>query len=151
MLLKREYESFTDFAVLYRTNAQSYAFEKAFINMHLPYKIVGGVRFYDRKEVKDVLAAPSEKPALVRWTLVTEAVPEITSDGIVLEQKGMKMLLKTEGGKVSYRIWSSDPKDYDNPVKEFDEAVPGVHICGYEVEVPASAEMSLVTTLKKID
>ncbi len=54
--LKREYPDYSDFAVLYRTNAQSYAFEKAFINMHLPYKIVGGVRFYDRKEVKDVLA-----------------------------------------------------------------------------------------------
>lgn len=54
--LQRDYPDFSDFAVLYRTNAQSYAFEKAFINMHIPYKIVGGVRFYDRKEVKDVLA-----------------------------------------------------------------------------------------------
>ena len=51
-----EYPDYADFAVLYRTNAQSYTFEKAFINMHIPYKIVGGVRFYDRKEVKDVLA-----------------------------------------------------------------------------------------------
>ena len=48
--------NFGDFAVLYRTNAQSYAFEKAFINAKIPYKIIGGVRFYDRKEVKDVLA-----------------------------------------------------------------------------------------------
>lgn len=54
--LHRLYPDFSDFAVLYRTNAQSYTFEKAFINMHIPYKIVGGVRFYDRKEVKDVLA-----------------------------------------------------------------------------------------------
>ncbi len=56
MLLKREYGDFSDFAVLYRTNAQSYSFEKAFMNYQIPYKIVGGVRFYDRKEVKDVLA-----------------------------------------------------------------------------------------------
>lgn len=48
--------NFSDFAVLYRTNAQSFAFEKAFINATIPYKIIGGVRFYDRKEVKDVLA-----------------------------------------------------------------------------------------------
>lgn len=54
--MKREYDDYSDFAVLYRTNAQSYTFEKAFIDMHIPYKIVGGVRFYDRKEVKDVLA-----------------------------------------------------------------------------------------------
>ena len=50
------FSSFSDFAVLYRTNAQSYAFEKVLISRHIPYKIVGGVRFYDRKEVKDVLA-----------------------------------------------------------------------------------------------
>ena len=50
------FPDFADFAVLYRTNAQSYAFEKVIISRHIPYKIVGGVRFYDRKEVKDVLA-----------------------------------------------------------------------------------------------
>ncbi len=54
--LHRQFPNFSDFAVLYRTNAQSYTFERAFINMHIPYKIIGGVRFYDRKEVKDVLA-----------------------------------------------------------------------------------------------
>ena len=54
--LLREYPRYGDYAVLYRTNAQSYAFEKVFIEQQVPYKIVGGVRFYDRKEVKDVLA-----------------------------------------------------------------------------------------------
>ena len=54
--LSRQYPDYSNFAILYRTNAQSYAFEKAFLNMHIPYKIVGGVRFYDRKEVKDVMA-----------------------------------------------------------------------------------------------
>ncbi len=48
--------TYSDFAILYRTNAQSYSFEKAFIDAHIPYKIIGGVRFYDRREVKDVLA-----------------------------------------------------------------------------------------------
>ncbi|MBR3116212.1 UvrD-helicase domain-containing protein [Candidatus Saccharibacteria bacterium] len=54
--LQKDYPDFSDFAILYRTNAQSYAFEKAFLNMHIPYKIIGGVRFYDRKEIKDVMA-----------------------------------------------------------------------------------------------
>lgn len=54
--LSKNYPDYANFAVLYRTNAQSYAFEKAFMNMSIPYKIIGGVRFYDRKEVKDVLA-----------------------------------------------------------------------------------------------
>lgn len=53
--LKSRY-GYSDFAVLYRTNAQSYAFEKAFMAARIPYRIIGGVRFYDRKEVKDVIA-----------------------------------------------------------------------------------------------
>lgn len=46
----------SDFAVLYRTNAQSQAFERAFMDYRLPYKLVGGVRFYDRKEIRDIVA-----------------------------------------------------------------------------------------------
>ena len=48
--------NFSDCAVLYRTNAQSRAIEEAFLYHSVPYRIVGGVRFYDRKEVKDLLA-----------------------------------------------------------------------------------------------
>ncbi len=48
--------SLKDFAVLYRTNAQSRAIEEAFLHYGVPYKIVGGQRFYDRKEIKDILA-----------------------------------------------------------------------------------------------
>ncbi|MFJ1703077.1 DNA helicase PcrA [Kitasatospora sp. NPDC088346] len=43
-------------AIFYRTNAQSRVFEEVFIRVGLPYKVVGGVRFYERKEVRDVLA-----------------------------------------------------------------------------------------------
>lgn len=44
------------FGILYRTNAQSRAIEDAFVRAAMPYRLVGGVRFYERKEVKDVLA-----------------------------------------------------------------------------------------------
>lgn len=47
---------FDDFAVLYRTNAQSANLERAFLRFRVPYQIIGGVRFYDRKEVKDIIA-----------------------------------------------------------------------------------------------
>jgi DNA helicase-2/ATP-dependent DNA helicase PcrA len=47
---------YDEFAVLYRTNAQSYTLERAFLQLRVPYQIVGGVRFYDRKEIKDVIA-----------------------------------------------------------------------------------------------
>ncbi|MDI5965862.1 DNA helicase PcrA [Streptantibioticus silvisoli] len=46
----------SDVAIFYRTNAQSRVFEEIFIRVGLPYKVVGGVRFYERKEVRDVLA-----------------------------------------------------------------------------------------------
>jgi len=48
--------SFSSFAVLYRTNAQSRAIEEAFLHTNIPYRLYGGVRFYERKEIKDVLA-----------------------------------------------------------------------------------------------
>jgi DNA helicase-2/ATP-dependent DNA helicase PcrA len=55
-LVKAGGRTWSDFAVLYRTNAQSRALEDVFVNWNMPYKIVGGVRFYERKEIKDVLS-----------------------------------------------------------------------------------------------
>lgn len=52
----RENCSYDDFAVLYRTNAQSRIFEEAFRKRNLPYKIYGGLSFYQRKEIKDVIS-----------------------------------------------------------------------------------------------
>lgn len=54
--LKNSLNSFNDFAVLYRTNSQSRAIEEALISKGVPYKIVGGLKFYDRKEIKDIIA-----------------------------------------------------------------------------------------------
>lgn len=48
--------NYGDFAVLYRTNAQSNAIEQTFVKGGVPYKIIGGMRFYERKEIKDILA-----------------------------------------------------------------------------------------------
>ena len=47
---------FGDFAILYRMNSQSYTLERALMQHRVPYQIIGGVRFYDRKEIKDVIA-----------------------------------------------------------------------------------------------
>jgi len=54
--IKLNKRTFSNFAVLYRTNAQSRALEDSFRRMGIPYNLVGSVRFYDRKEVKDVIA-----------------------------------------------------------------------------------------------
>lgn len=48
--------TFKNFAVLYRTNAQSRSLEECFLRYNIPYQVVGGTRFYDRREVKDILA-----------------------------------------------------------------------------------------------
>ena len=52
----RDGASYNDSAVLYRTNAQSRLLEEKFIAMNIPYKIVGGINFYARREIKDILA-----------------------------------------------------------------------------------------------
>lgn len=52
----RKNKSYSECAVLYRTNAQSRLIEEAFVREGIPYNLVGGVNFYDRKEVKDMLA-----------------------------------------------------------------------------------------------
>jgi len=52
----KEDKKYNDFAILYRTNAQSRIFEESLRRKGIPYKIVGGTRFYDRKEIKDMLA-----------------------------------------------------------------------------------------------
>ena len=54
--IRREGAKLSDFAVLYRTNAQSRIFEEKFIYENVPYKVVGGINFYARMEIKDVLA-----------------------------------------------------------------------------------------------
>jgi len=71
-LLHRQGRSYGDFTLLYRTHAQSRAFEEEFVRRGLPYQIVAGLRFYDRKEIKDllaylrVLASPRDRVSLER-------------------------------------------------------------------------------------
>ena len=57
--LKRQHSEFeqgSNFAILYRTNAQSRSFEEMLMRFDIPYNVVGGLKFYDRKEIKDILA-----------------------------------------------------------------------------------------------
>jgi len=56
MQKSKENSNYNEFAILYRTNAQSRVLEERLISLNIPYRIVGGVSFYQRKEIKDVLA-----------------------------------------------------------------------------------------------
>lgn len=110
IMQKSKKRDYSDFAILYRTNAQSYAFEKAFISAQIPYKIIGGVRFYDRKEVKDVLAIlkvlvnPADRVSLERIVKnVLSGIGEVTlkkifsrMDAIVTSHPGENPFLNTE-------------------------------------------------------
>lgn len=55
-IIKDGNKSFNDFAILYRTNAQSRIFEDVFMKADIPYRLIGGLKFYDRKEIKDLMA-----------------------------------------------------------------------------------------------
>ncbi len=55
-ICRKEGKRFSDFAVLYRMNAQSNSIEKVFAKSGIPYRVIGGTRFYERKEIKDVMA-----------------------------------------------------------------------------------------------
>jgi DNA helicase-2/ATP-dependent DNA helicase PcrA len=54
--IEEDGKEYKDYAILYRTNAQSRVLEERFIKENIPYKIVGGISFYQRKEIKDILA-----------------------------------------------------------------------------------------------
>jgi len=90
--------NFGDFAVLYRTNAQSYTLERAFLRLRVPYQIIGGVRFYDRKEIKDIIAylrliyQPNDRMSFSRIVNVpTRGVGETSLERFLAWQSDSKM------------------------------------------------------------
>lgn len=70
--LKNQRKNYNDFAILYRTNAQSRTLEEKLVQANIPYRLVGGTRFYDRKEIKDIISYlkvlnnPADDLALMR-------------------------------------------------------------------------------------
>jgi len=113
--------SFNDFVVLYRTNAQSRALEEIFVKNNLPYRIVGGVRFYERKEIKDVIAylkivanpqdalsfkriinLPPKGVGAKSWEIIVQFAEEQNQpSSLVFHQAPLKPKLKTELGKLN--------------------------------------------------
>jgi DNA helicase-2/ATP-dependent DNA helicase PcrA len=87
--------SFDDFVVLYRTNAQSRVLEEAMLRNSIPYRIVGGIRFYQRKEVKDIIAY---------LRLINNPSDEISLERIVNEPK-------RNIGKVTLAKWIAFAKE----------------------------------------
>jgi hypothetical protein len=107
-------------------------------------------------EIKDELKAPADRPAHIRWTMVTAAVPEVTPDGIVLTSDSVSKTLTVQGGNVTYKVWSNNLEDYDELIKVDGKPLESpinsgeeiVYICGYEINIPAGEERTLVTAIK---
>jgi DNA helicase-2/ATP-dependent DNA helicase PcrA len=97
--------AWADMAVLYRTNAQSRAFEEAFRRSGIPYRLIGAVSFYDRREVKDLLAYlrlvanPADDEAFLRAITVPKRGVGDASIGVLREAaiQWQKPLLETAG------------------------------------------------------
>ncbi len=94
------YRRFNHFAVLYRTNAQSRSIEETFIHYGIPYRIVGGQRFYDRKEIKDLMAylriifQPEDKISFARAVNIpSRGIGEKTLDTFLRWQRDNGMTL----------------------------------------------------------
>jgi len=119
-------DPYTSFAVLYRTNAQSRVIEEAFLHYSIPYTLVGGTRFYERKEIKDILSYlrllinPQDEIATERikkigkkyWDSFKEFYPKYQSavEGMTTIDILDKLLQETNYLRL-YNI--DDPEDYN--------------------------------------
>lgn len=118
--------SLSDVTILYRMNAQSRTIEEVFLHFGIPYKLVGGVRFYDRKEIKDVLSYlsylsnPNDAAALKRIQKLGkrrfddfEIYRQEFIDGNYIETKETLQILDEVIKKTSYldRYDAEDPED----------------------------------------
>ncbi|MDR1919692.1 MAG: exodeoxyribonuclease V subunit gamma [Tannerellaceae bacterium] len=114
MRMGRERYAYTDFAVLYRTNAQSRLLEEALRKRNIPYKIYGGLSFYHRKEIKDVIAYlrlivnPNDEEALKR-------IINYPARGIGDTTVGKLMATAAQHGLPPWAILK-DPEAYALPV-----------------------------------
>jgi len=86
-----------DFAILYRTNSQSRSFEEALRRLNIPYRIYGGLSFYQRKEIKDFVAYlrllinPNDEEALKRVLGLTKGIGQTSIDRIIVGANGQNV------------------------------------------------------------
>ena len=142
--------SYSDFAVLYRTNAQSRAIEDSLVHQNIPYRIFGGVRFYERREIKDVLAYlraifnPLDEIALKRIINVPKrgigdsTIDKISEYGAVQDLSFFDALKDVED------IFPASPRN--KKITAFVELLEGLRQKSLELPVPAFIETVLEAT-----
>ena len=138
---------FSDFAVLYRMNAQSNALENAFARSGIPYRILGGTRFYERKEIKDVVAYlcvihnPDDNLRLFR--IINEPKRKIGTATIsAIEQisraEGKSAFAVMENGQSYPALQKAAPK-----LKAFCSLIRGLQAAEKEKTLPELFEMTI--------
>lgn len=135
--LVRASETYNDNAILYRTNAQSRIIEEIFLKERIPYKVIGGMKFYDRKEIKDIIAYlrvienPSDSVSLRR--IINEpkrGIGETTIAGILDEanKNGLTMFeILEDADKYAFRSYET-LKDFAKMIKDFREIKDNITI-----------------------
>ena len=110
-LVRKGEARYKDCAVLYRTNAQSRLFEEKFIAANIPYKIVGGVNFYARKEIKDILAylktideATYKDGNIVAIESADSSARRVDSYYVDSNDSSAKEIALRDGNGVSYKV-----------------------------------------------
>jgi len=149
-----------DFAILYRTNAQSRAMEDALRKRDIPYRIYGGLSFYQRKEIKDVLAYlrlivnPKDEESLVRViNYPARGIGQTTIDKLVVAAKhyGRSMFEVMENiSKIDLKINSSTKTKLENfvtMIRSFQIMNEGAN--AFELTAHVSKKTGLVQELKK--
>lgn len=127
------HRKFSDYAILYRTNAQSRTFEDALMREGLPYKILGGTKFYDRKEIKDIMAYmrvvenPADSVSLLRVLnapkrgIGAKSVENLISFSETIEGTLMDALLEAESSGLFTKKVLNGFKTFLDSVYEFSQ------------------------------
>lgn len=113
-LISQKNLGLNDFTVLYRTHAQSRAIEETFLKYNFPYKIIGGIRFYERKEIKDVLAYlkllqnPLDTVSQERIKKIRRPLPKVNKK--LLPREILEEILE----KIDYKNYLKDDERWEN-------------------------------------
>lgn len=124
-MIKTEYKKgvpYSDWAILYRTNAQSLAFETNFLKANIPYKVVGSLKFYEREEIKDVLAflalTSNQKDEVAFRRIVNKPARGI---GLKTQQTIIDQAKKSDGNllQAAEVVMKDSPKKAKSGIAEF--------------------------------
>jgi len=139
--IKRQHLKFSEAAVLYRTNVQSRAIEDAFLKAKIPYKVVGGVRFYDRVEIKDPLAylrlVYNSKDATSLKRIINSPKRGIGASTLAqIEEKANSLEISLYDALSDLRDSGAFSPKLTNAVHEFIELIDDLSRLSQELSVP---------------